>query len=277
MLGPMLFLISVLFLTATVAIAGIGAFARASIQNAATTVMQTALSHAVEAYQLDVAAQIRAEEGTDPASYQTSLSGTADVRNVPALAALQNPDAIPALAPIAEQISSYFVTEVFANTTAVPPSCAAPNPQAPAPDVATFAQCSPWVSETRMSGSVTVTVYAGSPTAPNPTVLAQRVETVTFRLFADEPFVSIVGIKDGDARDPTVDDVNAASPHEGDVGGYAPSSGPLDTSGNQPAGDTTIHLYYECHDPANNPCPGTPFPAGDQPVTLRWQNGNATQ
>jgi hypothetical protein len=102
----------------------------------------------------------------------------------------------------------------------------------------------------------------------------QRTETLTLRLTADAPFVSVVGLKDGDARDPTIDDVNQPSQHEGDLGGYSAVTGPLGSSDAQATGDTTIHLYYQCQTRAGGLCPGSPFPAGDDPTNLQWHNAN---
>jgi hypothetical protein len=272
MLGPALFLIAILFLTASVAIAGIGAFARASIQNATTTVIHTALNHAIHSYAANVAAQVANQEDQ---AYQTARLLPTDYGAIQPVSALQNPGTIVAPAAVTEQISSYYVTETFA-TTGAPPSCGNPAQQGLS-DVVTAAQCSRWIWETRMSGSVDIAVFSAPPGTAGSALLAERTETITFRLFADAPFVAIVGLKDGDARDPTTDDVNAISPHEGDLGGYSSVTGPMVDDPTHPVDDTTIHVYYECHNPNPNvTCPGQPFPAGDQPQNLHWQNGNPT-
>jgi hypothetical protein len=285
MLGPALFLMAILFLTTTVAIAGIGAFARASIQNATTTVIHTALNHAIHAYASNVANQISNQESLDP-NYQSVRINATSIQAIRPVAALQDPRTIVAPSSVTEQIGQYFVTEDFQQsmtpgsaTEATPPTCGNPAPQAGLTDVATDAQCSPWVWETRMSGSVDVTVFSGPPGAPGSALLAERTETLTFRLFADPPFVAVVGLKDGDARDPTSDDVNGVSPHEGDLGGYASTTNPMVGSGvPPPASDTTIHIYYQCQNPVNGSsvCPGPPFPAGDSPKNLPWHHGNTS-
>jgi hypothetical protein len=262
MLGPTLFLLTILLLTATVAISGIGAFARASIQNATTTVMQTALNHGIQSFQRSVAAQLGAGGPIDPSNI--SSFGQAPVSQF-----LQNPRLIAPPAEVVEQLSSFSVTEDFVNSTAVEPACGTTVSDASTPDTVVDAQCSNWVAETRMAGQIIITVRV----QPGGPVIAQRTENMTFRLFADAPFTALVGLKDGDARDPTVGDVNAVSPHEGDNGGFGGPSSSLET-GTAPTNDTTIHIRYECRN-GGNPCPGAPVPAGDNLKNLPWSNGGA--
>src|SRR5476649_378765 len=103
MLGPALFLIAILFLTASVAIAGIGAFARASIQNATTTVIHTALNHAIHAYASNVANQISNQESLDP-NYQSVRINATSIQAIRPVAALQDPRTIVAPSSVTEQI-----------------------------------------------------------------------------------------------------------------------------------------------------------------------------
>lgn len=262
MLGPTLFLLAILVLTATVAVSGIGAFARASIQNATTTVMQTALNHSIQSFQRAVASQLGAGGPINP-------SNIGNFGRVPVSPFLQNPRSIVPPAEVVEQLSSFSVTEDFVNSTAVEPACGNTAPAASTPDTVVDAQCSNWVAETRMAAQIVITVRV----QPGGPVIAQRTENMTFRLFADAPFVALVGLKDGDARDPTVGDVNAVSPHEGDDGGFGGPNSGLET-GTSPTNDTTIHIRYECRN-GGSACPGTPDPAGDNLKNLPWSNGGA--
>jgi len=270
MLAPVAFLLTILVLATGVAVAGIGAAARASLHAAAHAAIAPAFHHAVDGYQAQIAALIAAQLAAAPPS---SASGVATVAVPPALA---DPTTIPAPARITERVAPFVVTEDIANTTLAAPSCsAAASAGADDPDTVVAAQCSPWVAETRLSASITVDVWAGDPAAnPSAALLAQETETVAFRLVADAPYAMLAGVKTGDARDPTDDSVTDPSAHEGDAGGYSTAVAPAAT----PAGDTTIHVTYACEpSAANQPCPYVPRSTspGDDPTALPWHNGNA--
>jgi len=271
MLAPVAFLLAILVLATGVAVAGIGAAARASLHAAAHAAVAPAFHHAVDGYQAQIAALIAAQLAAAPP--RDAANGVATVA-VPA--ALADPATIPAPARITETIAPFVVTEDLANTTLAAPSCSAPQAD-PAEDSDTVvaAQCSPWVAESRLSASITIAVWQSDPaTNPSAALLAQETETIAFRLVADAPYAMLAGVKTGDARDPTDDSVSDTSPHEGDAGGYSTAAAPLAT----PPGDTTIHVSYRCEPSASNEaCPYTPLAnsPGDEPSPLPWHNGNA--
>ncbi len=268
MLAPVLVLIAVLLLATGVAVAGIGAAARASLHAAAHAAVTPAFHHALDAYQVQIAATIAAQLAAAPPG---AAGGVASVA-VPA--ALADPAALAAPARITEANPPFTVTEDFANTTLAAPACAAAAPGESGPDTAVAVQCSPWVAESRLSASVTVSVWGADPAANvNAPLFAQETETVAFRLVADPPYAMLVGLKAGDARDPAGDSVTDPSVHEGDAGGYSTAPAPLAT----PAGDTTIHLIYACRPSSTaQACPYVPLPnaPGDVPASLPWRNGN---
>ncbi|GAC1584652.1 MAG: hypothetical protein NVS3B28_06150 [Candidatus Velthaea sp.] len=271
MLGPALFLVAILFLTATVAIGGVGAFARATVHDAANAAIRTGFAHALADYQQSIAAQIQASEGPN---YYADAQKRQNIGEIPSIPALADPvHAIAAPAARTERIGVAFVSEASQNTTAVSPDCTAgllrPG------DVAVRAQCAPWVAESRLSAQIVITVYGGDPAQAGATALAARTQTFAFRLFADAPYVALTGLKDGDARHPDSDDPNAVDPHEGDASGFAPAAGPLLTTAAPAAGDTTIHVLYDCQN-AGAACPQNPNPPGDVPRDVPWQNGNIT-
>jgi len=274
MLAPVAFLLTILVLATGVAVAGIGAAARASLHAAAHAAVAPAFHHAVDGYQAQIAALIAAQLAAAPP--RDAANSVAAVAVPPALA---DPATVGAPARITESIPPFVVTEDIANTTLAAPSCTdsadAPHLGVDAPDTVIAAQCSPWVAESRLSASITVDVWGSDPAAdPAAPLLAQETETVAFRLVADAPYAMLAGIKTGDARDPTDDSVADASPHEGDADGYSTAVAPLAT----PAGDTTIHLTYQCQpSAANQPCPYVPLAnsPGDDPTSLPWMSGNA--
>ena len=271
MLAPVAFLLTILMLATGVAIAGIGAAARASLHAAAHAAVAPAFHHAVDGYQAQIAALVAAQLAAAPP--RDAASGVAAVAVPPALA---DPVTIGAPARITEAIPPFVITEDIANTTRAAPSCADSGADdADSPDTVIAAQCSPWVAESRLSASITVDVWGSDPAAnPSAPLLAQETETVAFRLVADAPYAMLAGVKTGDARDPTSDSVAVASPHEGDADGYSTAVAPVAT----PPGDTTIHLTYQCQpSAANAPCPYAPLAnsPGDDPTALPWRNGNA--
>jgi hypothetical protein len=271
MLAPVAFLLTILVLATGVAVAGIGAAARASLHAAAHAAVAPAFHHAVDGYQAQIAALVAAQLAAAPP--RDAASGVAALAVPPALA---DPATIAAPARITESLPPFVVTEDIANTTLAAPSCAdAPESGPDAPDTVIAAQCSPWVAESRLSASITVDVWGSDPAAnPAAPLLAQETATVAFRLVADAPYAMLAGVKTGDARDPTDDSVADASPHEGDADGYSTAVAPPAT----PPGDTTIHLTYQCQPSATNqPCPYVPLAAspGDDPTARPWKNGNA--
>lgn len=271
MLAPIMFLLAVLMLATGVAVAGIGAAARASLHAEAHATITPAFHRAVDGYQAQIAATIAAQ-----AAESVPDSQATGVANIVVPAALADPATIAAPPRITEAIAPFTITEDLTNTTLAAPSCRASGTSSDIePDVAVGAQCSPWVAESRLSASVTVSVWGSDPaTNPNAPLLAQETETVAFRLVADAPYAMLVGTKPGDARDPTDDSVSDPSVHEGDAGGYSTAAAPAAT----PAGDTTIHVRYRCQPSvASEACPYAPLPnsPGDAPTSLPWRNGNA--
>jgi hypothetical protein len=276
MLAPVAFLLTILVLATGVAVAGIGAAARASLHAAAHAAIAPAFHHAVDGYQAQIAALIASQLAAAPPE---AASSVASVAVPPALA---DPATIAAPARITESIPPFVVTEDVTNTTLAAPSCTDSGATAPGsgneandPDTVVAAQCSPWVAESRLSASIVVNVWGSDPAAnPGARLLAQETETVAFRLVADAPYAMVAGVKTGDARDPADDSVVDPSAHEGDADGYSTAVAPVAT----PPGDTTIHVTYQCQpSAANQACPYTPLSnsPGDDPTALPWQNGNA--
>jgi hypothetical protein len=268
MLAPVAFLLVIVVLATGVAVAGIGAAARASLHAAAHAAITPAFHHAVAGYQAQIAAAITAQLAAAP---PRGLAGA--VTSVAVPAALADPATLAAPARITETIGPFTVTEDIANTTLAAPSCA--DPGASGPDTAIAAQCSPWVAESRLSAAVTASVWGADPAAdPGTPLLAQETETFVLRLVADAPYAMLAGMKAGDARDPTDDSVANPSLHEGDVDGYSTAVAPAAT----PPGDTTIHLTYACGpSTSGQACPYVPLAnsPGDAPAALPWHNGNA--
>jgi len=271
-LGPALFLVAILFLSTTVALAGIGAFARATIHDAANALVRTGYQHALADYQVSIAAQIGSAEGGAYYSDGRAIQNSGDVPSIPQLVDPAHNISDPA--PRTEQIGAYYLSETVTNTTVAAPSCTAGAPGT-SDDIVVNAQCALWVGESRLSAQIVVSVYSGDPKAAGTTLLAARTQTVALRLFADAPFVALTGLKDGDARDPNSDDPNVTRTHEGDVGGYAPAEGPLEGSQPLTPGDTTIHVFYECQN-RGAACPQNPHPPGDQPLNIPWRSGNVS-
>jgi hypothetical protein len=270
MLAPVAFLLTILVLATGVAVAGIGAAARASLHAAAHAAIAPAFHHAVDGYQTQIAALIAAQLAAAPPDAASSVA------NVVVPPALADPATIAAPARSTESMPPFVVTEDVANTTLAAPSCASSaSDAAGGPDTVVAAQCSPWVAESRLSASITVAVWGSDPAVnPSAPLLAQETETVAFRLVADAPYAMLAGVKTGDARDPTDDSVVDPSAHEGDADGYSTAVSPVAT----PSGDTTIHVTYRCEpSTANQACPYTPLAnsPGDDPTALPWQNGNA--
>jgi hypothetical protein len=268
-LAPVLVLLAVLTLATGAAVAGIGAAARASLHAAARAAIVPGFHHALGAYQSGIAAAIAAQLAANPPD---AASGVAEV-GVPA--ALADPAGLAPPPRLTERVPPFTLTEDLTNTTLAAPACTAPAAGGAADaDTAIAVQCSPWVAESRLSGAVTVSVWGADPAAnPNAVLFAQETETFVFRLVADPPYAMLAGVKTGDARDPAADSVTAPSPHEGDAAGYSTVASPLAT----PPGDTTIHVTYQClPSAAGRPCPAQPLPGtpGDDPVSLRWHDGN---
>jgi hypothetical protein len=268
-LAPVAFLLTILMLATGVAVAGIGAAARASLHASAHAAIVPAFHQAIDGYQAQIATLIASQLAAAPPGNATSVAAVA----IPP--ALADPATIGAPPRRTESIPPFVVTEDVTNTTLAAPSCTAPAADASDHDTVVAAQCSPWVAESRLSAAITVNVWGSDPAAnPAAPLFAQETETVSFRLVADAPYAMLAGVKTGDARDPTDDSVVDPSVHEGDADGYSTAVSPVAT----PPGDTTIHVTYQCQPGAGDEaCPYAPLAnsPGDDPTALPWQNGNA--
>ena len=125
-----------------------------------------------------------------------------------------------------------------------------------------------------MSLQVVATVYT-----PSGDQLAQRVQYVTLRVFAQPPYSAIAGREDGSADVPA----GAATPaHEGDVGGgtVAGDTAAEPSPSPYPAGWTVLHVVYSCTNGSgaggiyacSNAAP--PDPDGALLHDTTWTNGN---
>jgi hypothetical protein len=267
-LAQTLVLCTILMLATTVLVEGVGTFARAQLQNVSQAVIRASLDRAIANAQAQVASVESATYGANAdASQYAALAIDADLASE-----LKPP------APTITATGSFAVATTIAFTTLALPQCA--NPGA-APDVAVALQCSPYIQESRVSGTASIAVYPLAAGAPLPqstdglTPLAARTQTFTLRVFAYPPYAALTGVRDGDAADPTSDDPNITAAHEADTGGYAPNLGPLVQPPPANDGDTTIHVVYQCQS-AQYACTGTSVPY-DQDATQNttWQNGNA--
>jgi hypothetical protein len=256
MLAQTLFLIVVIAIVATSAMAGVAGYARAETATAAHALVVPAMETALARYETTtvgplVAAWVDVGDGSAAPLAAAALNGGATW-----------PTGAYVLAPKAP--SSLAAAVTIAPTATAVPACA---PSGPAvntgPDVEIDGQCSSFVQESRLS--VTITVDVGPPSGASAVAaLAHGRFTATLRLVAQPPYVMIAGIAD----DPAPGD-----PHEADVDGYGSALGAF---GPPPgADDTTIHVIYACTPSAPGDCSASrPAPA-DSPTSLPWTDGNA--
>ena len=275
MLGVALWFVVALGLLAAVVLDGAAAFGRAAVQAAADHALEGAIHDAVADYQNRLGRAIA--QTAAPLSPAQPFAGATPALGsyASAIAALPNPlqgtfAAIDGSAARPAAIVTYTVTP----TTIAAPSCTPTGGSPAEPDAIGWLQCSGMVQESRMSLWVVVRALDA-----NGQMLAQRDAFVTLRLFAVPPFSAPVGKGDAAADAPAGADALIAPPHEGDIGGstvagIVPPTAPSEP----PAGGTSIHVQYECHDGAGHCANATP-PDPDaalQPGSS-WTNGNRPQ
>jgi hypothetical protein len=274
MLGATLWFVVALGLLAAVILDGAAVFGRAAVQASADHALEGAMHDAVADYQNRLASAIA--QTAAPLSPPQPFAGAAPTLGgyASAIAALPNPlqGTFAALGDAARPAST--VTYTVTPTTVAAPNCAPPGPSAAQPDAIGWLQCSGMVQESRMSLHVVVRALDASGE-----MLAQRDAFVTLRLFAEPPYSAPVGSGDAAADTPAGADALVAPPHEGDVGGstvagIAPPAAP----GAAPAGGTSIHVQYECHDGAGHCANATPpDPDAALQAGSSWTNGNRPQ
>jgi hypothetical protein len=254
-LAQTLFLVAMIAIVATSAVAGIAGYARAEVATAAKALVQPAIDAALARYETTVvapaiAAAYQPGDGSAPPAAASPLNGGF------AWNAQQYVLAPDAPSPLAAVVS---VTPTATSVPACVPSGASINA---GPDTEREGQCSAFVQETRLS--VTIDAEVG-PVSGATTVapIAHGVATVTLRLFAEPPYVMVAGIAD----DPAPGD-----PHEADAGGYGNALGAFGPA--PPPDDTTIHVIFACTQAVGDCSASNPVPH-DLPTTLPWTNGNA--
>ena len=277
MLGTGLWFVVALGLLAAVALDGAAAFARANVQAAADHAIEAAMHDAIADYQNRLQAAIAPEVAplAPPAPFAGTTPDLADYAS--AIATLPDPlqGTVASDAGANGTGSAFTVAYTVTPTTVAAPACPqlAQRPTGGS-DAIGWLQCGGMVQESRMSLHVVVQVEAASGET-----LAQRDGFVSLRLFAEPPYSAVVGRADGSADAPEGADPLVDPPHEGDVGGATISGlspSPLVTS--PPAGGTSIHLQYECHDGAGhcaNAAP--PDPDAQLRAGTGWSNGNRPQ
>jgi hypothetical protein len=259
MLAQTLFLMVVIAIFATSAIAGIAGYARAETATAAKAFVVPAVETALGNYesgvvvpQVAAAYALVAGDGSVVPGSVPQLNG-----NYP-WPVMTYPVNAPAPSPLVADVT---ITPTSTAAPACEPNGGSNNM---GPDTQVNGQCSPFVQESRLSLEVLVDVGpAAGANAVSP--LAHGRLVVTLRLFAQPPYVMIAGVKD----DPAPGD-----PHEGDMGGYGNA---LNAFGNPPPGadDTTIHVIYQCV-AGSGDCTGSNPPPLDRPTATPWTNGNTT-
>ena len=250
MLAQTLFLLAIVALFASTAMAGIAGVARAQTAALAKAHVADGAHAALAAYERDIAAEIAREAGAPPASYGAPPA---------ALDALNGRFAWPEKSGVlaADGSSPLRVAYDVLPTTQTFPACTAGGAAVNAgPDVANNAQCSNFVQESRLSLAITTSV---GPADANGAVtsLARGRFTVTLRLFAQPPYAMLAGAKD--AGDPS-------DLHEGDVAGWSGQN----TAAT--ADDSTIHVVYACTGDAA--CTTSLPKPEDRTTPLPWSNGN---
>jgi hypothetical protein len=281
MLGQAFIMLAIVTLLAGVAIDQVAALARASINAGAARVVDAAVDDAAASYEQQIAAAI-----ASAATNATPPPGSVATAPPGAIAALTNSVVLPSPQPFDGVSGRYGIHAFVQTTTSSAPQCAGARGTGEASDVAVDMQCSPWVQESRLSAQIVVQISPAGA-APGAAVLLQRVENVTFRLFAAAPYVAIAGRQDAaaiasNAHDPSVVDVGSGAPHEYDTAGRGGAPLAADASSrvvNDGPGDTVVHVIYNCTNPSGGACPQMPAPpdlSGVQPSSP-WKNGNANK
>ncbi len=272
MLGTALWFVIALGLLATVVLDGAAAFGRAGVQAAADHALEGAMHDAIADYQNRLQAAIA--QAAAPLAPAAPFAGS-----VPGLGNYASPIATlpdPLQGTYAAGTSTnapsppFTVAYTVTPTTLAPPDCSA-QPGTGGPDPIAWLQCGGFVQESRMSLHVVVRVLAAGGET-----LAQRNGFVSLRLFAEPPYSAVVGRSDGSADAPAGPNALIDPPHEGDVGGGTISgASPVPRPSSLPAGGTSIHVRYECHDGAGhcaNAAP--PDPDAGLQAGVTWANGN---
>jgi len=249
-LAQTLFLIAMLLVLASSAVAGIAGVARAQTAAAAKALIVPGVETALGSYQRYVAATIGAQIAAQPGAFTSAPAG------VPALNAGTVWEQARYLESPAGPTPLRIAVDVVPTAQTVP-ACTGNDS---GPDAAIELQCSPFVQESRLSLTLTSDVGpvdAGGAVSP----LAHGRYTVTLRLFAQPPYTVVSGVNDAAAPDAF---------HEGDTGGYGNALGAF---GSPAPGDTTIHVVYACVPGTGSCATSNPVPQ-DAPTTLPWTNGN---
>jgi hypothetical protein len=275
-LGTALWFVVALGLLAAVVLDGAAAFGRATVQAAADHALEGAMHDAVADYQNRL--QTAIAQSVAPLAPAQPFAGSApDLGNYASpIATLPDPlQGTVAAGAGTSGSGPASVAYTVTPTTLVPPACPqlAQRPPGGA-DAIGWLQCSGMVQESRMSLHVVVQVLAASGET-----LAQRDQFVSLRLFAEPPYSAVVGRADGSADAPAGPDALVDPPHEGDVGGATISGlAPVAQSSSAPAGGTSIHVQYECHDGAGH-CANAAPPDPDAQLEpgASWTDGNRPQ
>lgn len=274
MLGAALWFVVALGLLAAVVLDGASAFGRAAVQAAADHALEGAMHDAVADYQNRLASAIA--QTAAPLSPAQPFAGAAPALGgyANAIAALPNPlQGTFAPAGGGTALPASTVTYTVTPTTIAAPNCSPPGGAPAQPDAIGWLQCSGMVQESRMSLHVVVRALAAGGE-----MLAQRDAFVTLRLFAEPPYSAPVGNGDAAADAPAGADALVAPAHEGDVGGSTVAGIAPAASSAPPAGGTSIHVQYECHDGAGHCANATPpDPDAALQAGSSWSNGNRPQ
>jgi hypothetical protein len=249
-LAQTLFLIVMLTIFATSAVAGIASAARAKTAGAAKALLVPGIETALGRYERYLAATVGAQIVPPGGAFTSAPPGVPALHAGTAWNETQYLEAPAGSSPlrIAVDVRPTAQTE---------PSCGDADS---GPDSAADVQCSGFVQESRLSLALTSTagtLDANGAVSP----LAYGRYTVTLRLFAQPPYVLLAGATD--AEDP-------AGYHEGDGGGYGNA---LAAFALPAPDDTTIHVVYACV-AGTGSCATSNPPPPDAPVTLPWTNGN---
>ena len=250
MLGQTLFLVAVIALFASTAMAGIAGFARAQTAAIAKAYVLPGTEAALAAYERDIRDEVVREIGVQPATYGAPP---------PALDALNGAFAWgkkTGLLP-ADSGTPLRIAYAVEPTTQAAPACTPGDAAVNAgPDTANDVQCSNFVQESRLSLAISTTVGPMDASGVV-TPLASGRYTVTLRLFAQPPYAMVAGAKD--AADP-------GELHEGDVAGWSGQNiAPT-------ADDSTIHVIYACS--GDSACTTSLPKPEDRTRPLPWSNGN---
>lgn len=250
MLAQTIFIIAMIAIFAASAIAGVAGVARSQTASAAKALIVPGVETALNRYERAIAATIVAQ--SEPSS-DAALTAPADIA---ALNGATPWNEASYLEAPADGSALQIRVDVRPSMLSAP-SCAGVGG---GPDSAIAVQCSPFVQESRLA--LDITSDAG-PLDANGTIspLAHGRYTVTLRLFAQPPYVSISGVKDATGPNDY---------HEGDTGGFGNAIGAFASPAPD---DTTIHVVYQCTDGTGS-CAASDPPPQDAPSSLRWSNGN---